>query len=460
METKNNASPFIWNVKKKIYLVQPTYRDHKGRLLQGKSLFLHSLAVPAISAVIPPEWEKEICLEYFNDVNYETDASVVGISCMVCDVFHGREIADVFRKRGKVVLVGGCAADLWKGLMQSAPDALVYGYPGPEEMRKILDDAVNGCLASEYRCGMNVDFPFDYSVLAGRRIAFMPALSSVGCINECKFCCTAAMCKGKYHLRPLNNVMTDLRIVRRMTRRVAFVDTNLYNNRDHLIELCEHMIAEDMGFIWGAECTVNVGEDLEVLRLLRRAGCRMLILGIETINQTNLREMGKPNVACRCRDQIRRIRDTGIYVGGFFILGFDADDGTTVDDLFNFMRDVRVSVPFVNLLTPVPGTRLFDKLKKEGRMLMKNDEDFLRQNLLYDTPMYRCYFVPKRMSPAEAEAAFLDLRQRISSFPEIIRRSLVLSPFMAAVILRSNLRFRAETRAIARTIHKEMSLGK
>lgn len=444
-------------MKKKIYLIQPTYRDHEGRLLQGKSLFMHSLALPALSAVIPPDWEKEFCLEYFEDVNYDTNASVVGISCMVCDVFHGREISEAFRKRGKIVVIGGGAAELWNRLIQPAPDALVYGNPGPDDMRKLLADAENGCLAPEYHWGMNVDFPFDYSVLSGKRISFIPVLSSVGCVHACKFCCTAAMYHGRYHLRPLDDVMADLRAVRRRTRRIAFVDTNLYNNREHLIELCERMIAEDMGFIWGGECTLTVAEDREVLRLLRRSGCRLLIVGIETLDQASLREMGKPNLARRYREQIQRIRAAGICVGGFFIFGFDTDDRSTVADLVDFIRDVRISLPLVNMLTPVPGTALFDRMKNEGRMLMSNDADFLQQNRIYDTPLYRCYFVPKRMSPAEAEAAFLVLRQKLSSFPAIIRRSLVLSPLVAAVILRLNLRFRTETRAIAKALGENVN---
>ena len=85
-------------------------------------------------------------------------------------------------------------------------------------------------------------------------------------------------------------------------------------------------------------------------------------------------------------------------------------------------------------------------------MLTTDDEDFLRQNLIYDTPMYRCQHVPKRMSPAECEQVHLEMRQELSSYREILRRSLVRDPMMAAVLLKANLRFRTETRAIARAL--------
>ena len=116
----------------------------------------------------------------------------------------------------------------------------------------------------------------------------------------------------------------------------------------------------------------------------------------------------------RYREQIRRIREAGIFVAEFFIFGFDNDDRSTVEDLIRFIREVHISVPLVNVLTPVPDTRLFERLKSEGRMLMSNEADFLRHNFLNHTPMYRCHFA-RQMSPEETEQSCLDLRKRLSS---------------------------------------------
>ncbi len=439
-------------MKKKIYLIQPSYRSRDGRLLQGRRLFMHSLAIPALSATVPADWEKQFCLEYFEDIDFDSDAGIVGISCMCSDIFHGSEIAQEFRKRGKKVIFGGATAQLWKHLVEPFADAVVLGHPGPRQMKEVLDDALGGRLRPEYRFGMDVDFPFDYSPLATRRISFMPVLASVGCRNRCQFCCTATMDRGRYHLRPIDAVLRDMQAVRRLTRHVVFVDTNLYNEREHLAELCERMIAEQFGFIWGSECTLSVGDDPQTLRLLRRAGCRLLFIGIESISQSNLRDMGKPNMVRRYSEQIGRIREAGISVGGFFIFGFDADSRATGEELFQFIRNTRISLPFINLLTPVPGTTLFERLKAEGRMLTGDEVDFLKQNLAYDTPMYRCYFLPRQMQPHEAEQALLELRLRLCSLLEILRRSLVPDPLLSGVLLLMNIRYRAETRAIARAL--------
>src|SRR5208283_6244383 len=94
-------------IRRKIYFIQPTYRDQNGHLLKGSSIFIHSLALPTLSAAVPPYWEKEFCLEFFEDVNYDSDASVIGISSMGYDIIHGHEIAEEFKKRGKTVIFGG-----------------------------------------------------------------------------------------------------------------------------------------------------------------------------------------------------------------------------------------------------------------------------------------------------------------------------------------------------------------
>lgn len=268
-------------MKKKVYLVQPTYRGLDGRLLKGRSLFMHALSFPALSSTIPSNWEKEFCLEFFEDVNYDTDASVVGITSMGYDVVHGCEIAREFKKRGKIVLFGGHQARFSENLLEPVCDAVVHGHPSPDDMAGILGDAEAGRLAPRYTCGIHIDFPFDYSVLNGKRARFMPVATSVGCRNQCEFCCTAAMYGGSFRLRHPDNVIADLRAVRRRSRHAAFVDANLYNSRDYLLRLCSRIMEERLDLRWGAQSTIDVGEDPEVLALMKRSGCTILFIGLE-----------------------------------------------------------------------------------------------------------------------------------------------------------------------------------
>ena len=435
-------------MKKNIYFIQPTYRDLDGRLLKGKSLFIHSLVLPILSATVPSDWEKEFCLEYFEDVNYHSEASVVGISSMGYDISHGCEIAEIFKKQGKIVIFGGYQAYFSRNRLRPLADSIVFGNPGPREMKKIVGDIESGQLAPEYYCGADIDFPFDYSVLMGKRIYCMTVLSSVGCRNKCDFCCTAAIYQGRYRLRNLNHVLADIRAARRRTRYLAFIDTNIYNSREYLLRLCSRIIQENLNIRWGAESTIDIAEDIEVLNLLRRAGCKMLFIGLETLNQHSLDSVNKPYSAERYRELIQRIHRAGIYVAGYFILGLDGETPSSVDDLFDFIHKTRLNFPSLNLLLPAPGTRIFDRLGKEGRLLIQNEDEFISNNLYYNASSNRCFFIPKNMSVEQAENSFIDLNRRLSPFREILWRSATFDPLGAAFLFYMNLSFRRDAKKI------------
>ena len=298
-------------MKKKIYLVQPTYSNRDGQLFKCKSLYIYSLALPALSAAIPFDWEKDFCLECFEDVNYKTDASVIGISSMGYDLFHGYEIAQKFKKHGKIVLFGGPQIHFSHHRIDSICDSVIYGHPGPKDMARILGDIEARRLASKYHCGKEINFPFDYSVFDNKRILFMPVLTSIGCRNCCEFCCTAALYNGHYRLRRIEHVLADLQVICRRTRNAVFVDSNIYNNREYLLRLCSRIVKENIRFRWGAQCSIDIGEDSEALHLLKQAGCRILFVGLETINQSNLDGFNKHYCVERYPELIRRIKKSG-----------------------------------------------------------------------------------------------------------------------------------------------------
>jgi hypothetical protein len=263
-------------MKRKIYLVQPTYRDLNGKLLSGSRLYTVSLALAALGATIPPDWEKEFCIEYFDPVNLDSDASVIGISCMGYEVFRGVELADQFRNRGKIVLFGGFQPHITPDFVRPHADSIIYGNPGPKTMVQILEDCLTGQLRPEYPASIDLNFRFDYSVLDTRKLLFTPVLTSVGCRNHCDYCCIASLYGGKYRLRRLQFVLDELEDLSRKTRRIAFVDTNIYNNREYLQQLCVEMARRHFRFIWGAQSTIDIGSDPETLSLLRKAGCGIL----------------------------------------------------------------------------------------------------------------------------------------------------------------------------------------
>ena len=431
-------------MRKKIYLIHPSYRDQDGVLLKGKRLYAVSLALPALSAAVPPDWEKDCCLEYFESVNLDTDASVVGISSMGYEIFRGIELAAEFRRRGKTVIFGGFQPHISRGLVEPYADTVVHGYPGPADVARILADAESGSLRRDYVCQTDLDYRFDYSVVDMRRSVFAPVLTSVGCRNACDFCCIGSFFHARYTVRKLEHVLAELDALSRRTRRIAFVDTNLYNDPAYVRRLCSAMIRSDYRFLWGAQSTVDVGDDPETLALMRRAGCRLLFIGLETIEQTNLDAVHKGHRAGSYERRIRTIHDAGIRIAAFFIFGFDGDTPDTSERLSGFIVDHDIALPMLNVLVPNPGTPLYARLRQEGRLLMTDDWDFLRNNTAYNSSFSLCFYQPARMTPRQVEEEFVDLLGRLSGVRQIIRRSVSPDLRLTLFLLYMNWLFRKE----------------
>lgn len=433
-------------MRRKIYFAQPTYRDRAGALFKGNSIFIHSLAMPMLSATVPSGWEKDFCIEYFDDIDYQTDAPVIGISSMGYDIIHGQEIAEEFKRRGKIVIFGGYQAHFSVERLQGVCDSIVHGNPGPFEMAGLLRDVETGNLAPAYHCGVHLDFPFDYSVFEGRNIRCTPILSSIGCGNNCEFCCTAAVYGGRYHLRQIEYVIADLRAARARGRWMGFVDSNIYADREYLRRLCAAVSAAKLDVHWGAEGTIDIGRDPETLRAMKRAGCVLLFVGLETPNQASLDSVGKPYSAEGQSEAVGEIHRAGIAVAGYFLLGLDGDTSETFEQVYRFIRDTRVNLPALNLLLPAPGTRTFARLDREGRLVVRTEDEFLRNNLSYNISCNRCFYVPKLMSAAETEREFARLHGRLSSLWQVLRRSATGNLRTFPLLLAKNLELRSDAR--------------
>ena len=431
-------------MKKKIYLIQPTYRDQNNNLLKGKRLYILSLALPALSATIPEDWEKEFCYEYFDDIDFDTDASVIGISSMGYEIFRGIEIAEEFRKRGKTVIFGGFQSHISRAYVAQYCDSIVHGNPGTSNMRTILNDAFACSLKPEYFCDTDLNYRFDYTVVSSSRVFFMPVVLSVGCYNTCDYCCIASIYRGRYRLRKMTHVLDELDELRRTTRRIAMVDTNVYNNRDYLRRLCREMIARKYNFIWGAQSTIDIGEDKETLELLKKAGCRILFIGMETIEQVNLDAMHKKYAVESYSQKIRNIHAAGIKIAAFFMYGLDGDTHDTAAQMSRFIVDNRIALPMLNVLVPTPGTPLYERLKSEDRILMKDAQEFLMNNPAYNSSFNLCFNRPRNMTPLQVEEGFIELLGRLSGYWQLFRRSVCNEIPLTLFLLYMNYSFRKE----------------
>ena len=447
-------------MKKKIYIIQPTYRLMDGKLIKELPLFNYSYNLPIISATVPVEWQRETCLEYTEEINYDSDAHVVIITSPGYDLSHSVEIAEKFKEKDKVVIFGAHMDEFSDKILRNICDAVFYGYPNPDKMNEMLTDVESGKLKCEYHFGNNLNFAFDYSVLKKMKMPFIPMIASLGCRYKCSYCCYPPIFKGHYHLRNIEHVISDLKQVAELKKPIAFLDANLYNNRKYLTLLCNRIIEEKIHIVWGGQCTVNIGDDTEALNLLHKAGCHMMFFGLETLDNKNMAHLNKEMNADYYSRQVTNIRRSGIHIGAFFMLGLDEDDSSTFDKVYSFFQDNKIAVPYVHLYFPIPGTSLAEKLKTDGRILEDYFDDYSFKQSKFSSPCSIAYFSPTKLTKPELEAGFLQLFEKITSFKNIFKRILVPDYKIALLILKMNLEARRKSRSMIRNArHSELQLS-
>lgn len=411
-------------MEKKIYIIQPTYRKMDGKKVKGWNQFNHSYNIPMLSGAVPDDWKKDTCIEYFEEINYETDAGIILLLCMGYDIMYAREVADEFKRLGKTVIFGSHLDKFSEKILFEASDSVIHGSPGRKEMKMVLDDALYGRLKKVYDFGTDLNYRFDYSSLKNIRMPYIQAVMGTGCRNNCDYCCTAGVYNGKYRLRKISMVIGELKEISKLNKYAAFNDSNIYNNALYLRRLCREITANKIGIKWGGQATIDIGNDDETLAALYESGCRILYIGFETISHKNLKSISKSFNPDKYKELTAKIRSHGIAVAGYFMFGFDDDNKDTFEKTWEFIKDAKITLPLLNVLLPVPGTRVYDRLKQQNRLRFPDEIEFGNTSPLYSVPCYKCYFKPLNISSALLEKKYLELYRKASRIPEMIKRSM------------------------------------
>ena len=257
-------------------------------------------------------------------------------------------------------------------------------------------------------------------------------------------------------MRRVKHVISDLKQAAEFKKPIAFLDANIFNNRKYLISLCNKIIEEKISVLWGGQCTVDIGDDEEALNLLYKSGCRMIFLGLESLNNSNLRLLNKPMNADNYSKQISNMHNAGLKVGAFFLLGLDGDDLTTFDRVYSFFQDNNIEVPYAHIYFPIPGTSMAANLKNQGRILQSYFEKYLEKKAEFSAPCSVAYFSPSILSKQELESGFVYLFKRITSLKNIFKRALGSELKLAIIILKMNFEARRKYKSMSRNAKKSV----
>jgi radical SAM superfamily enzyme YgiQ (UPF0313 family) len=372
-----------------------------------------------IAGLTPDNWDITVRDEHVESSEVDGDVDLVGIQTYISSAGRAYELAARWQRRGAKVVLGGLHPTSMPYEAAEHADAVCIG-PAETVWGRILDDYEHGRLQQFYRgrCeGSAALAPIPRRDLMNPRAYLIrhTMITSRGCPHSCDFCYKSSFWGATYYEpRPIADVERELSCID--DNLVFFLDDNLLANRRHARALFD--VLRGSGIVWQAAASLDVARDPHYLEEAYKAGCRSLFVGFESLSPENMRGNNKPvNAATDYAEACRRFHDAGIMINGSFVFGFDYDGPDVFDRTLEFTVENKILTASFHVLTPLPGTRAFERLEAEGRILHRNWN-------LYDTN--HAVFRPRRMMPEQLEAGYSRAKRRFAACGSIIRRSLGL----------------------------------
>lgn len=429
----------------KLTLIKPNI----GRMLHGPYIDegrMEPLQIGVLAALTPPH--HSVC--FFDDrmesIAFDEPTDLVAITVETYTAKRAYEIASEYRRRGVPVIMGGVHPTLVPDECLEHADAILLG-DAETIWQSMLEDAEQHQLKRVYRASPGVAHPGVLprrDLFAGKGYLPMTLMQfSRGCHFHCNFCTIAQYFNSRHYVRHVDEVVREIADQNR--RLVFFVDDNLCANRKAAKELFKALIP--LKIRWVSQSSLDMLRDAELMDLMIQSGCLGHVIGFESITPDNLSDMHKGHnlrAFDGYRSQVKILRDYGLQTWAAFVLGYDHETRDSIRRTLDFALESRFTFAAFNMLTPYPGTPLYDSLRDQNR-------------LLYDGkwwlhPAYRfnyAPFVPARMTPDELTEACFEARSTFSSLPSLVHRMLdfktnLRNPVRLFTYLRFNPVFRKE----------------
>ena len=383
------------------------------------------LSLLVLAGLTPPEWDISIIDENLGVPDYEgmPRPDLVGITSFTSQANRAYEVAGLFRRLGVPVVLGGIHATMCQHEARQHADSIVTG-EAEGVWPRVLEDARHGRLHPRYEGGRADlrNIPIARHDLLSEGYALGAIQTTRGCPLNCSFCSVTAFNGAHYRQRPIEDVIREFRTIRE--KRVLVVDDNLIGTRpEHLArakDLFREMIRADLRKEWVAQATINFADDEELMTLAAKAGCGGVFIGFESLDPGKSIGLGKKFSLMKNRDfraSVRRIQRHNIMVVGSFIIGLDADEpgiGKRIAEVADRHGIDNLNALF---LTPLPGTRLWDSMKAEGRIPLDTfPEDWKYYTLTFPVARY------KHLSADSVIREMNSCNDTFYSVPSILRR--------------------------------------
>lgn len=398
----------------KILLVSPSVDPNEKT---NKQMMMPQLALIILQGLTPKKHQVVTVDEEAGErIDLEHNCDLVGISFMTSNASRAYWLAREFKKRGKTVVLGGVHPTLLPDEALPYGDSVVIG-EAEGVWAELLEDYKNGCLKKIYhnpRPNLSIYVPKDFSKTTKRSLfGVVPIMTSRGCPYHCDFCCVTDLFGKEIRHVPVDNIVRDIK--ESSWKNFMFLDDNIIGHPSYARELFAAL--KPLKILWIGQASISLlVKDDELLNLAVESGCKGLFVGLESVMEAQMNSLEKSFKSLEgLENALKKMRKAGIFVHASMIFGFDEDTKEVFDHTVEFLIKNKVHTVSFNVLTPYPGTKTFQKMKAENRLLTDDWKYYDHSTVVYQ---------PKNMSPYELMVGKIRSRKKFYSAWSILRRLL------------------------------------
>jgi radical SAM superfamily enzyme YgiQ (UPF0313 family) len=380
---------------------------------------MEPLPAAHLAGLTPKDVEINFYDDRMEEIDYDCTTDLVAISVETYTALRSYQIASEFRRRGVTVVMGGFHPTLMPEEVLEYADSIVIG-EAEDVWPTLLSDFISGRMQRIYKGVKRPDISGtmpDRSIFGHKNYLKLNLVeASRGCTFNCDFCVIQKYFNSTQTSRGIESVIEEIKRLKNKDRLIFFVDDNTVSRPDEAKALYEALIP--LKIRWVSQATITLARDKELMKLLVRSGCQGVLIGFESLNPENLKNMNKQfnNARGGIRKAVKTIHSHGIRLYGTFIFGYDNDTESSFQETLDFCKDEKLFMVAFNHLTPFPATPLYERLKKEGRLIF--DSWWLDER-------YRYGMIPfeTKMDPILIEKAAIKARRAFYSYSSIIKRA-------------------------------------
>ena len=394
----------------KILLISPAV-DNTKRTVKG--LMMPQLALYILEGLTPLEHEVKIIEEEAEPLNFDEECDLVAISCMTANAPRAYEVAKKFMTKGKTVVLGGVHPTILPDEASQYCDCVVIG-EAEGVWKTLLHDFQQGKLQKQYHNpepDLDEYVPKNFSRIIQKRLFKMvPIMTTRGCPYDCDFCCVSDLFGKKIRHIPIKNILKD--IEESGAKNFMFLDDNIIGHPKYAKELFTAI--KPLKIKWVGQASLSFVKDTEMMQLAADSGCKALFFGLESVSEAQMKTMRKTfKDVDELEVALKAIKKMGILIHASMIFGFDNDTKDVFNDTVRFLIKQKISTVSFNVLTPYPGTKTYDDLKKAGRLLTDNWKYYDHNTVV---------FQPENMTPYELQCGKTHAREKFYKLSSVLRR--------------------------------------